>query len=70
VQEFRNGDWRMDSDGFDDGEEEWMICVKHPLREFRLKAVDRHQHRLWFDTLKRFCINVKGGDDGCNEVSG
>jgi hypothetical protein len=39
--------------------EEWVICIKHPSRLFRIVAVDRYQHRLWFDTIKKYCGNAK-----------
>ncbi len=37
---------------------EWVIYIKHPSRVFRLVAVDRYQHQLWFDTIKRYCVNA------------
>ena len=49
-----------------------MIYIKHPSRAFRLEAMDYYQHRLWFDTLKRYCSNATFGiyGDGDGDGSG
>jgi hypothetical protein len=46
---------------------QWVIIIHHPSRTFRLRAKDRYQHRLWFDTLKEHCVNATNKEE--KEVS-
>ena len=48
-------------------EEKWIISIKHPTRVFRLRAQDRYQHRLWFQTLKENCPNLQGTTESYNQ---
>ena len=52
------------------GDDHCMIYIKHPSRAFRLEAMDYYQHRLWFDTLKRYCSNATFGIYGDGDGSG
>ena len=60
-----NNDSRRKSIG--DEDKQWVIIIHHPSRTFRLRAKDRYQHRLWFDTLKAHCVNAKNKEE--KEVS-
>jgi len=35
-----------------------VIIIHHPSRKFQLRAQDRYEHHLWFDALKKHCINA------------
>ncbi|GFH51392.1 predicted protein [Chaetoceros tenuissimus] len=42
--------------------QQFVIVISHPSRTYKLRANDRYQHRLWFDTLKTHCKNVDSTD--------